>query len=100
MDSVRFKEVFLSFLSDLVFVVLTFEVGVLLVILPWTDYWTNNWFLFLLTERFPKFNPTFWVENGYVRGGVAGLGLTNLVLSAVETTTFIRRWFMQRRSVE
>ena len=62
------------------FVFITFcaEVGLFLLIFPWTDAWENNFFSNLL----PMLEP--WWDNMYVRGAVSGLGVVNLYIAIVE----------------
>ena len=55
------------------FVAFFIEVGLLLIVLPWSAFWERNYFLL------------FWpvlrgvITNDFVRGGVSGLGIVNLV---------------------
>jgi len=51
------------------------ELGVFLVILPWTTLWERNYFLF----RYPGLAP--WVLNHYLRGALSGLGLVDIGLA-------------------
>jgi len=62
------------------FVFITFcaEVGLFLLIFPWTDAWENNFFSNLI----PVIEP-IW-DNMYFRGAVSGLGVVNLYISIVE----------------
>lgn len=62
---------------QVVFALFCFEVGLILLLLPWTLLWDNNYFLSLPVWR------EFWT-NSYVRGGVSGLGLLNLWIAAAE----------------
>lgn len=48
------------------------ELGVFLLILPWTSLWEHNYFLF----RYPDL--TSWLLNHYLRGALSGLGLVDL----------------------
>ncbi len=60
------------------FALFTFEVGLFLVIFPWTDTWFFNYF--------QDYNALFrdvW-EDSYFRGGVSGLGMVNLYLAVSE----------------
>jgi hypothetical protein len=50
------------------------ELGILLILLPWSDWWSVNYFL-----RFGGFAAL--VQNAYVRGAVSGLGIINLLLA-------------------
>ncbi len=55
---------------------LWFDLGVLLVLIPWSNYWESNYFL----SRYPGLMP--YLLNAYVRGGVTGLGLADMVMAA------------------
>lgn len=55
-----------------------FEVGVFLVIFPWMDYWSGNYFA--------SFSPGWhevWQSN-YFRGALSGLGLVNIYIALVQ----------------
>ena len=62
------------------FVFITFcaEVGLFLLIFPWTDAWETNFFSNLI----PVLEP-IW-DNMYFRGAISGLGVVNLYISIVE----------------
>lgn len=77
-------------LTAILFILLCFEVGLLLAVIPWTSYWENNFFLFHLTARFPSVNFTKLMQSGYVRGAVTGLGVVNLALGLLETIAMSR----------
>ena len=49
------------------------EVGLLLVVLPWSSFWDTNYF----AAAWPLLQTV--VTNNFVRGAVTGLGLVNLV---------------------
>lgn len=49
-----------------------FELGVLLVIAPWSPFWERNFFL----DRYPELIPL--LMNFYLRGAVTGLGLIDV----------------------
>jgi hypothetical protein len=52
-------------------------VGLLLLVLPWSDFWETNYFAaWPLVRRI--------VTNNFVRGGVSGLGIVNLVVGFAE----------------
>jgi hypothetical protein len=61
-----------------VFMLFCLEIGLILLLLPWTLLWDNNFFVSL----FPGWSR-FWL-NSYVRGGVSGLGLVNLWIALSE----------------
>ncbi len=55
------------------FVAFFIEVGLLLIVLPWSTFWERNYFVFI----WPFLRRV--VTNDFVRGGVSGLGVVNLV---------------------
>jgi hypothetical protein len=55
---------------------LCFQLGVLLVFVPWSGYWERNFFL----ERFPVLIPL--LLNPFFRGAVTGLGLLDILIAA------------------
>ena len=52
------------------------EMGVLLMIVPWTGAWERNYFL----ERHPALIP--YLLNPAFRGAVTGLGMLDVILAA------------------
>jgi hypothetical protein len=57
-----------------VYVAFFLEVGLLLVILPWSEFWERNYFV----VGWPWVRSI--VTNNFVRGGISGLGVVNLVV--------------------
>jgi len=70
-------------LSAVLFVVFCFELGLFLLIYPWTDSWTDNYFSVAVPDRAVTFWRVWW-NNPYVRGGVSGLGLVNVWIAIAE----------------
>lgn len=68
-------------LRQVFLVVVCMEVGVVLLLLPWTLLWDNNYFFSLQPQH-----SAFWLGN-HLRGAVSGIGLVNLWLFATEVTT-------------
>lgn len=66
------------------------EVGLLLVLVPWSPFWERNYFL----TAFPALLEI--VRNNYVRGGVSGLGVVNLLLGFNELASVL----LARRRME
>lgn len=58
--------------SIFLFVLVSAVAGVLLVILPWTPQWTDNYFLIM----FPTLRT--FISSGFVRGLCSGLGLLDI----------------------
>jgi len=67
----------------LLLTVFFFEAGLVLVFLPWSSYWERNYFAQLL-----PWLQTFLV-NDFVRGGVSGLGLVNVLAGVAEIWSFL-----------
>jgi len=61
-----------------IFITFCLEIGLFLLIFPWTDYWGSNYFSSLLPQM-----ESLW-DNMYLRGAVSGLGVANLYISFVE----------------
>jgi hypothetical protein len=68
------------------------EMGLFLLVFPWTEYWDNNLRSFF-TALAPALRP-FW-DNMYIRGAISGLGVINLYISLVEV--FRLRRFAKRQ---
>ncbi len=69
----------------LLLIVLLLEVGLLLVLIPWSRYWERNYFSDLL----PMVRAV--TLNGYVRGAVSGLGLVNLWMALADLGDVLTR---------
>jgi hypothetical protein len=65
-----------------VFVLFCLEVGIILTVLPWTRLWTDN----SLVISFPAVKE--FLNNGFVRGLVSGLGLIDIWMGVVEAVTY------------
>jgi hypothetical protein len=61
-----------SLLRRLIYVAFFFEVGLLLLVLPWSAFWEHNYFIF----TWPAVTP--FLTSNFVRGGVTGLGAVNV----------------------
>jgi len=65
-------------LGVILFVIVCFEVGVFLLIFPWTQQWDGNSLASLL-----HWSRDYWT-NSYFRGALSGLGLLNICISIGE----------------
>jgi hypothetical protein len=68
---------------QLVYAACFFEVGLLLVVLPWTVLWDRNY----VFDALPLLRNL--TQSPYIRGAVSGLGVLNFGLGIVEVMTFI-----------
>lgn len=58
----------------LLYVAYFLEVGLLLVLVPWSAFWERNYFV----GMFPPLLDV--LRNNYARGAVSGLGIVNLLV--------------------
>jgi hypothetical protein len=65
-------------MSAVLLITFCLEIGLFLLIFPWSEYWDNNYFAALA----PRLRE-YW-DNMYVRGGISGLGVINLYISLAE----------------
>ena len=65
-------------MSAVLLITFCLEIGLFLLIFPWTEYWDNNYFAALAPQL-----RQYW-DNMYVRGAISGLGVINLYISLAE----------------
>lgn len=68
------------------FALFAIELGVFLVMVPWTGIWERN-FLFKLAPDW----YAVWISP-YARGAVSGVGVLNLWVALVEVLSLRRHW--------
>lgn len=83
-----------SRLSVIFYIILCFEIGLVLAVLPWVPHgwwglsdWGNNYFL-LLASRKVGFGIQRVIASGWVRGAVTGVGILNLGMGVWELFNF------------
>ena len=64
---------------------LLLEIGLMLVLIPWSRFWERNYF----ADVVPAIH--FVITNNYVRGAVSGLGLVNIWFALVEVAGIVGR---------
>jgi hypothetical protein len=62
-------------LLRVVLLLLWLEVGLALILVPWSEVWEINYFLY----QYPSLG--LFVKNPYLRGAISGLGLMNVFLA-------------------
>ena len=60
---------------SLLLVLLWLALGLALILVPWSDIWDTNYFLY----QYPAL--ALVLKNSYLRGAVSGLGFLNVLLS-------------------
>jgi len=78
-------------IMSVLFIIFCLELGLFLLIYPWTDGWSDNYFAWALRGDVQRWH-TFW-NNSYVRGAVSGMGAVNLWIAIAE----VFRHFVNRR---
>ena len=83
-----------SRLSVIFYIILCFEIGLVLTVLPWVPHgwwglsdWGNNYFL-VLASRKVGFGIQRFIASGWVRGAVSGIGILNLGMGVWEIFNF------------
>lgn len=69
----------------LLIIALLIELGLLLIVVPWSTYWERNYF----AQVSPLVEDL--VRNNYVRGAVTGLGAVNVLAALTELASLVRR---------
>ncbi len=69
----------------LLIIALLIELGLLLIVVPWSAYWERNYFA--------QISPVVQalVTNNYVRGGITGLGAVNVLAALADLAALVRR---------
>jgi hypothetical protein len=75
-------------LSAVIFIIFCMELGIFLLLFPWSELWDRNFF----SSLSPAWRH-YW-DNAYWRGMISGLGLVNLYISLAEI--FRLRRFVRR----
>jgi hypothetical protein len=68
----------------LAYIAFFLETGLLLVVLPWSSFWSRNYFVL----HWPAISP--WLVNDFVRGAITGLGLVNLAAGIADIIPLVR----------
>ncbi|MFN0123370.1 MAG: hypothetical protein ACKV2V_22945 [Blastocatellia bacterium] len=66
-------------ITVIVYILICLEVGILLIVLPWTSYWDDNFFLDFVSNKLNASWIRDAVRSGYVKGAVSGLGVVNIL---------------------
>lgn len=60
-----------------------FEIGLVLIVIPWLAFWDRNYF----AQLAPPLQAL--ITNNFVRGAVSGLGLINVVAGLAELVSIV-----------
>lgn len=75
----------LQYLELSVRVIVRLYLGLIVVVLPWTHFWSDNHLLVMVPHL------SFFVLNGVTRGIVSGLGLLNMWIGVQDAIHFKQR---------
>lgn len=70
-------------MKRLFFIALCFEIGFVLIVIPWSAFWDRNYF----AELLPPLRSV--ITNNFVRGAVSGLGLINVSVGLLELVSLL-----------
>lgn len=65
----------LNRLLRVVLLLIWLEVGLVLILVPWSEIWEANYFLY----QYPALG--LFLKNAYLRGAISGLGIMNVFLA-------------------
>lgn len=66
-------------ITVIVYILICFELGILLLILPWSPFWNDNFFLYFITGKLNAPGLITFLKHPAVRGAVTGLGVINIL---------------------
>ena len=75
-------------ITVIVYIVISFEIGILLLFLPWSPWWHDNFFLFFITGKLHAPWVATVLTHKAVRGAVTGIGVLNILAGAYEIFKF------------
>jgi len=77
-------------LTIVFFILICFEIGFLLVVLPWVPFpsWNENYLLVFASDKMHWPWLASAIKSGFARGAVTGLGFLNLLLGVWEIKNF------------
>jgi len=77
-------------ITVIIYILICFEFGVLLLILPWypPGWWEDNYFLYFVTNKLhATWIPTL-LTSGFAKGIVIGIGALNILAGLLDTLKF------------
>jgi hypothetical protein len=77
-------------LSSVLLIIFCFELGLFLLIYPWTDGWTDNYFASAVPGSLMIHWHALW-DNRYIRGCISGVGVVNLWIAVAEVFRMFAR---------
>jgi hypothetical protein len=77
-------------ITVIVYILICFEVGILLLILPWypSAFWEDNYFLYYVTTQLNAEWMPWLLNSGYAKGLVTGIGVLNILAGLIDVFKF------------
>lgn len=75
-------------ITIVLYILVFFELGAVLIISPWNSYWSDNLFLAYLVQRLNAPELLVAMNSGIIRWAVTGLGIINVLLGVWEAFHF------------
>jgi hypothetical protein len=75
-------------ITVVVYILISFEIGILLMIIPWKPYWDDNFFLYFITGKLHAAWMATFLKHKLVRGAVSGLGVLNILAGIYDIIKF------------
>jgi len=75
-------------ITVIVYILISFEIGILLMIIPWKPYWDDNFFLYFITGKLHAVWMATFLKHKLVRGAVSGLGVLNILAAFYDIFKF------------
>jgi hypothetical protein len=77
-------------ITVIVYILICFEVGILLLILPWypSTFWDENFFLYYVTDKLNAEWIPWLLTSGYAKGMVTGVGVLNIMAGLIDVFKF------------
>jgi hypothetical protein len=71
-------------------IIICLELGLFLLIYPWSDGWSDNYFAWAVRGSIQPAWHEFWT-NSFVRGAISGMGAVNLWIAVTEVFRLFAR---------
>ena len=75
-------------ITVIVYILISFEIGILLMIIPWKPYWDDNFFLYFITGKLHAAWMATFLKHKLVRGAVSGVGVLNILAGLYDIFKF------------
>lgn len=75
-------------ITVIVYILISFEIGILLMIIPWKPYWDDNFFLYFITGKLHAVWMATFLKHKLVRGAVSGIGVLNILAGLYDIFKF------------